>query len=400
MLLAVGSGYWWWKRPSAETGMGAAGGPPGGGSSSRSGGMRGGGAIAVAVGTVTRGTIEEWVTVPATVTPLQVVVVRSRVDGELQKVHFAEGQKVKAGDLLAEIDPRPFEVALEQAKAQLARDEAMLTNAKLVLDRYEVLLRQNSIARQEVDTQASLVRQNEAALAADRAAIESAKLQLSYTKITAPITGRAGLRRVDVGNIVRSSSDTGIVVLTQEDPIGLLFSIPQDRVKAVRQRLADGAPVTVEVMDSEMAETLAQGRLLSTDNQIDLASGTLKLKAELPNGDGALFPNQFVIARLLVNTVTNAVVAPATAVQRGAQGPYAFVIAGEVTAQLRQIETGIVQGERVMITEGLNAGEKVVTQGVDRLRDGAQVQVVDPAAKPGQGGKPPGAAKGPESAAK
>lgn len=362
--------------------------------------MRGGGAVPVAVANVARQTIEEWVTVPATVTPLEVVVVRSRVDGELQKLHFAEGQKVKAGDMLAEIDPRPFEVALEQSKAQLARDEAMLTNAKLVLDRYEVLLKQNSIARQEVDTQASLVRQNEAALAADRAAIESAKLQLSYTKITAPITGRAGLRRVDVGNIVRSSSDTGIVVLTQEDPIGLVFSIPQDRVKAVRQRLAGGKPVTVQVLDSVMEETLAQGKLVSTDNQIDLASGTLKVKAELPNSNGALFPNQFVIARLLVNTVSDAVVAPATAVQRGAQGPYAFVIAADNTVKVRQLETGIVQGDRVMVTEGLAAGDRVVTQGLDRLRDGTQVQVVDPAAKTAPGAKPPGVPNRMEGAAK
>lgn len=330
------------------------------------------------VAEVKRETIEEWVTVPATATPLEVVTVRSRVDGELQQIFFQEGQKVRKGDLLAEIDPRPFEVAVAQAKAQLARDEALLANAKVVLDRYEVLLKQNSIARQEVDTQASLVRQYEAALAADRAAIASAELQLRYTSITAPISGRAGLRLVDAGNMVRSASDTGLVVLTQEDPMGLVFSIPQNRVQVVRERMAKGEPLKVQVQDADMQRTLATGTVLSTDNQIDLASGTLKLKAEIPNQSGVLFPNQFVIARLLVNTVPDAVVAPAGAIQRGSQGPYTFVLESGASVSLRQLTTGISQGERVMITEGLSVGEKVVSQGLDRLRDGAKVQVVEP----------------------
>ena len=385
VLAVIAGGTWWWlKKPSEESQ--SSGGPPGGGGG-RHGGMRGGGPVAISIAEVKKETMEEWVTVPATVTPLEVVVVRSRVDGELVKVRFEEGQKVRAGDLLAEIDPRPFEVAVEQARAQLARDEALLVNAKGVLDRYQVLLKQNSIARQEVDNQASLVRQYEAQLAADRAAISSSELQLRYTRITAPISGRTGLRKVDAGNMIRSASDAGLVVITQEDPMGLIFSIPQDRVAAVRRRLASDQLAVVQVLDSDMKQTLATGRVLSTENQIDLASGTLKLKAEVPNPSGGLFPNQFVIARLLVNTVPNAIVAPAGAIQRGSQGPYAFVLEAGDTVSLKQVETGIYQGDRVMITQGLSGGEKVATQGLDRLRDGATVQVVDPsgASKGGEG---------------
>lgn len=383
-LLGAG-GFVWWQQALGDKSSAEAPGTGGG----RRAGMRGGGPVPITVAEVKREDMEEWVTMPATATPLQVVVVRSRIDGELTEIHFEEGQKVQAGDLLAVIDPRPFEVAVEQAKAQLARDEALLANAKSVLERYEVLLKQDSIARQEVDTQTSLVRQYEAELAADRAAIDSSVLQLSYTRITAPISGRAGLRLVDAGNMVRSASDSGLVVLTQDDPMGVMFSIPQDRVKAVRQRLSNGQPLTVQVLDAEMKKPLAEGRLLSTDNQIDVASGTLRLKAEVPNSSGALFPNQFVIARLLVNRVPEVVVAPAGAIQRGAQGPYAFVVDSGGVASLRQLVTGISQGERVMVVEGLAPGDKVATQGVDRLRDGAAVQVVDPSGAPQSDGARP-----------
>lgn len=383
LVLLAGAGWLWWKRPFADSqSMGPGG--PGGAGGGRSG-MRGG-PVPVTVAQVKREDMEEWITLPATATPLQVVVVRSRIDGELQRVHFEEGQMVKAGDLLAEIDPRPFQVALDQAEAQLARDEAMLANAKLVLERYQVLLKQNSIARQEVDTQESLVRQHEAGLAADRAAVASAELQLSYTRITAPIGGRTGLRRVDAGNMIRSTDSTGLVVLTQEDPMGLVFSIPQDRVSAVRQRLGSGQPVTVRVVDADMKGELGVGRLLSTENQIDLVSGTLKLKAGIPNQGRALFPNQFVIAKLLVNTVSGAVVAPAGAIQQGAQGPYAFLVNAEGGVSLRQVVTGITQGDRVMVVDGLSPGETVATQGLDRLRDGATVQVVDGGGKSVSGG--------------
>jgi membrane fusion protein, multidrug efflux system len=377
LLLLAGGGWLWLHRPEP-----AAGGPPGGR------GMRGG-AAAVTVGDVKREDFEEWISLAGTVTPLAVVVVRSRVDGQLDKVRFVEGQMAKAGDLLAEIDPRPFQVTLDQAKGQLARDEALLANANKDMDRYTELLKQDSIARQQVDTQKSLVRQYEAALISDRATVASAELQLSYTKITAPISGRVGLRQVDAGNMIRSTDANGLVIMTQMDPIGLIFAIPQERVDAVRKRLSGSEPVLVEAVDKEMNKLIARGKLLTTDNQIDLTSGTLKLKAQMPNADGLLFPNEFVISRLLVDIQPNATVAPATAIQRGSKGGYAYVLREDSTVELHNVVTGPTQGERVLILEGLKPGDKVITQGVDRLRDGAKVEVITPG-KPPSGGPPKG----------
>ncbi len=341
------------------------------------------GAVPVSVETVKRENFDEWVSIAGTVTPLNVVTVRSRVDGELQKVHFAEGQMVKGphdgkpGDLLAEIDPRPFQVQLDQAKAQLAKDEALLENARADFARYEALLRQDSIAKQQVDTQASLVRQYEAALVSDRSAIANAELQVSYTKISSPITGRVGLRQVDPGNMIKTSDANGLVVVTQMKPMGLIFSVPQELVAAVTKRLAGSDPVPVEAFDKVMNTSLGLGKLLTTDNQIDLGSGTLKLKAEMPNEEGLLFPNQFVIARLLVDVQKDAAIAPATAIQRGSHGAYAYVVGAESTVALRYVETGAVDGDRIVITEGLKPGDKVVTQGVDRLRDGAKIEIIE-----------------------
>lgn len=360
------------------------------------GGARGG-TVAVTAAEVKQEDFEEWVSLSGTITPLNVVVVRSRVDGQLDKVHFVEGQTVKAGDLLAEIDPRPFQVTLDQAKGQLARDEALMVNARKDMDRYNALLKQDSIAKQQVDTQASLVGQYEAALASDRAAVASAELQLSYTKVTAPITGRVGLRQVDAGNMIRASDVNGLVIITQMDPIGLLCAIPQERVAAVRKRLTGSGPVAVEAMDKEMNKLLARGQLLTTDNQIDLTSGTLRLKAQLPNTESLLFPNQFVVTRLLVDIQAKATVAPANAIQRGAKGGYAYVLQEDSTVKLHNVITGPVQGDRVLITEGLKPGDKVITQGVDRLRDGTKVEVITPGKTPPaetpKGEKPKGEGK-------
>ena len=364
-MVLAGGGWLWMHRPAPAAATGR-------------GGARGG-IAPVTVGDVMQEDFEEWVSLAGTVTPLAVVVVRSRVDGQLEKVRFVEGQMVKAGDLLAEIDPRPFQVTLDQAKGQLARDEALLANANKDMGRYTELLKQDSIARQQVDTQRSLVRQYEAALISDRAMVASAELQLSYTKITAPLTGRVGLRQVDAGNMIRSTDVNGLVVLTQMDPIGLISSIPQERVAAVRKRLAGSEPVMVEAVDKEMNKLLGRGKLLTTDNQIDVTTGTLKMKAQLPNAEALLFPNQFVITRVLVDTKSKATVAPATAIQRGAKGAYAYVLnEKESTVSLHNLVTGPIQGERVLITEGLKPGDKVITQGVDRLRDGAKVEVITP----------------------
>jgi multidrug efflux system membrane fusion protein len=383
LALIAGGGWWWWAhRTPADS---AAGGFSKGG---RRGGM--GGPVPVSVEPVRQEDFEEWVSLSGTVTPLNVVTVRSRVDGELKQVRFAEGQMVKAGDLIAEIDPRPLQVILDQAKAALIRDEALQENARADLVRYQALLQQNSIAKQQVDTQASLVRQSEATIASDRATIASAELQLGYTKITTPITGRAGLRQIDAGNMIHATDANGLVIVTQMDPMGVVFSIPQERVAAVRKRLGGSDAVPVEVMDKEMKVTLGRGTLVTTDNQIDLTSGTLKLKAELPNADGALFPNQFVIARLLVDSQPGATVAPATAIQRGAKGAYAYVLNRDSTVSLRPVVTGATHRDSTLIQEGLKPGDRVVTRGVDRLRDGAKVEVIPmegPAAKPPAGGK-------------
>ncbi len=387
ILIVLAGGAWlWMHRPApaaaAAVGKGARGGTP-----------------AVTVGEVKQEDFEEWVSLAGTVTPLQTVVVRSRVDGQLNKVRFVEGQMVKQGDVLAEIDPRPFQVILDQAKGQLEKDEALLANANKDMGRYTELLKQDSIARQQVDTQKSLVRQYEAALVSDRAAVASAELQLNYTKVLAPITGRVGLRQVDAGNMIRATDVNGLVIIAQIDPIGLISSIPQERVTAVKKRFESGSPVKVEAVDKEMSKLLSSGQLLSIDNLIDTTSGTLKLKAQLPNPDGLLFPNSFVVTRLLVNTEPKATVAPATAIQRGAKGAYAYVLKEEdSTVTLHNVVTGPTQGERVLITEGLKPGDKVITQGVDRLRDGAKVEVITPGKKPPgdapKGEKPQGEGKG------
>lgn len=320
-----------------------------------------------------------------TVLPSGDVLVTSRVDGQLLRLHFAEGQRVKAGDLLAEIDPRPFQASLDQALGNLARDRAQLENARKDLSRYAKLVQGSFIAAQQYETQRALVRQYEGTVEADQAAVDSARLQLEYSRITAPISGRLGLRNVDEGNMIKSSDSGGLVRITEISPCDVIFTLPESQVPLVVQALrrAEAQPdphrLAVQAWDREQKHLLGTGRLISLDNQIDSATGTVRLKAVFPNTDEALYPNQFVNARLLVRTLHDAVTVPAAAVQLGRRGAYVYVVRqgerGGDEAELRLVTPGISTGGLTVIEKGLAPGEKVVVDGLDRLREGIAVRV-------------------------
>lgn len=353
------------------------------------GGFRGGGQLGpvpVVVSKVGRSSIPVYLNGLGNVTAFYTVTVKSRVDGQIMKVDFNEGDLVHEGQLLIEIDPRPYQVQLELAEGTLARDQAMLNNAKLDLQRYQTLLAQDAIPKQQLDTQTALVAQFEGNIKQDTANIDSAKLNLTYAKVTAPITGVAGLRLVDPGNIVHASDQNGMVVLTQLQPISALFTIPEDALPQVVHKLRAGAHLPVDAYNRDNSKMLASGTLVTLDNQIDSTTGTSKLKAVFKNTDNALFPQQFVNIRLLVETLGNQQVVPNVAVQNGQQGTFVYVVDEDSRVHLKPVQVGITTQTSSQILGGLSDGDRVVVDGTDRLIDGARVRV----RKAGELANPPG----------
>ena len=345
----------------------------------------------VRVAPVTLGDMPLTIDALGTVTPFETVTIRTQIAGVLQNVGFAEGQTVKAGDFIAQIDPRPYEAALAQAQGQLAKDQALLGQAQSDLARFQQLAKQDSIAMQQVSDQIALVAQDKAAIAADQAMVKTAELNVAYTHIVSPVTGRAGLRLVDPGNYLQPSDTSGIVVITQMDPISVVFTTPEDNLQRIGARLNSGAKLNVTVLDRGNADTLATGTLTTYDSQIDVTTGTIRMRSTFDNPKGVLFPNQFVNVRLLVDTMTGATLAPNAAIQLGASGNFVYLLTDNSTVSKRDVVIGPSDGKHTVISSGLAAGDKVVIDGVDRLRDGAKVKVVD---HPAAGGAHAGAGKG------
>ncbi|HEY1454618.1 MAG TPA: MdtA/MuxA family multidrug efflux RND transporter periplasmic adaptor subunit [Roseiarcus sp.] len=337
----------------------------------------------VRVAPVTVGDMPLTIDALGTVTPFETVTIRTQIAGTLQNVGFTEGQIVKAGDFIAQIDPRPYEAALAQAQGQLAKDTALLGQAQGDLTRFQQLAKQDSIAMQQVADQEALVAQDRAAIATDQAMVKTAELNVAYTHIVSPVTGRVGLRLVDPGNYLQPSDAAGIVVITQIDPISVVFTTPEDNLPRISARLNSGAKLKVTVLDRDNVSALATGTLTTYDSQIDVTTGTIRMRATFANPNAVLFPNQFVNVRLLVDTMTGATLAPNPAIQLGASGNFVYLLNDNSTVSKRDIVTGPGDGKHTVITSGLKSDDKVVIDGVDRLRDGATVKVVDAPASPG-----------------
>ncbi len=374
ILLVVGAGYWWYQGGDAA--RTSAKGPPGGMTPP----------VPVKVETAKVQDLDIFLRGLGTVTAYATVTIRSRVQGQLIEIPFKEGDRVKEGDLLARIDPRPFQVALDQAKGTLAQDTAQYENAKLDLQRYEKLHAQQSIAVQLVDTQRSLVAKFAGLIQSDKAAVDNAQLQLDFTRIAAPIPGRLGLRQVDIGNLLVTNDPQGIVVITQTQPIAVVFTLPESELPAVREPVLAGKTLRVDAYDRADTRLLAQGMLLTADNQIDVTTGTFKLKAEFANETDALFPNQFVNVRILVRRVSNALTVPSAAVQQGSQGAFLYVVSADGTAAVRPVKIGARSGDRTQIIEGVAVGDRIVLEGTDRLRSGSKIRVIGDDAAPADAG--------------
>jgi len=347
----------------------------------------------VGIALAAHGDVRIVVNALGTVTPLATVTVKTQIAGQLQQIGFTEGQIVHKGDFLAQIDPRPYQAALAQYEGQLARDQGLLKQAQVDLVRYQTLLRQDSIARQQADDQVFIVQQDEGTIRSDQAQLDTQKLDLTYCHIVAPVDGRVGLRQVDAGNYVQTSDTDGIVVITQLQPISVVFSIAEDNLPMVQKQVHAGAKLPVTAYDRANVTELTTGELATLDNQIDTTTGTVKLRALFPNTDETLFPNQFVNARLLVDTLHDVVTVPTAAIQRGAPGTYTYLVGADATVTVRPVKIGVTDGDKVQIVSGLAVGDRVVIDGADRLREGAHVSAKD--ATPARSTPPGGQAAGP-----
>ena len=359
---------------------------------------RGSASVSVVTAPVVQGDLPVTLNALGTVNPLATVTVKTQIAGRLVAIGFQEGQIVKVGDFLAEVDPRPYRIALDQAQGQLVRDTALLHDAQIDLTRYRTLAEQDSIPQQQADTQAYLVRQYEGTVKSDQAMVDSARLNLEYCHIVAPVSGRVGLRQVDQGNYVQTSDPNGIVVITQLQPISVIFTLPEDNVPAVMSRLAAAATLPVTAYDRALVTKLAEGKLRTVDNQIDTTTGTVRLRAEFDNRDNRLFPNQFVTALLLVDTLKGATLVPSAAVQRGAPGTFLYVVDGERVVHLQPVKLGPTDGARVAVLSGATVGAQVVVDGADKLRDGAKVTLASDATGGAPDRAPPASAPSSEGA--
>jgi len=371
LLVIVACGLWYYRGRNSQADAAAAGGKgPGGAAMGASGSF----VVPVVVATATKGDLPVFLNGLGNVTAFNTVTVRSRVDGQIVKINFTEGQYVKEGDSLVEIDPRPYHVQLEQAEGQLAKDQAQLKDVQVDYERFTLLFKEGVIPKQQLDTQQAQVGTFEGAIKADNATIDNAKLQIMYSHITAPISGRVGLRLVDMGNMVHATDTNGLLVITQLQPIATLFSLPQDQLPQVMARMKKGAPISVEAYDRDNTTKLATGKLLTIDNQIDTTTGTYKLKAVFDNAKNELFPNQFVNVHLLVDTRKSVVLVPTTAILRGPQGTYVFAVGSDSKVKIHIVSLVETNGNVTGISSGLGAGDVVVTDGQDKLQEGSKVE--------------------------